>query len=36
MGLRERWSGGKVTVHAASPSREAMIDAVNKCYDPSC
>src|SRR5918998_3722455 len=37
-GLRERRSVEKVVGHAtgASPSREAVIRALDNCYDPCC
>jgi metal-sulfur cluster biosynthetic enzyme len=35
-GLRERRSVEKVVGYAASPSREAVIGALNNCYDPCC
>jgi metal-sulfur cluster biosynthetic enzyme len=35
-GLRERRSVEKVVGRAASPSREAVIQALDNCYDPCC
>jgi metal-sulfur cluster biosynthetic enzyme len=35
-GLRERRIVEKVVGHAASPSREAVIGALDNCYDPCC
>ncbi|MBA2713180.1 MAG: DUF59 domain-containing protein [Rubrobacteraceae bacterium] len=35
-GLRERRSVEKLAGYAASPSREAVIGALDNCYDPCC
>ena len=35
-GPRERMIVEKVVGRAASPSREAMIGALDNCYDPCC
>jgi metal-sulfur cluster biosynthetic enzyme len=35
-GLRERRSVEKVVGRTASPSREAVIGALDNCYDPCC